>query len=349
MLPFDVHILVFFVHLFVSKVSSDIGKLKSDDTGYCLKSTKKDLGSSCSAKNLEYPVSVNELDLLKQNGLSIKTQSCPSNPSATCVSTDRQSLIGAGTYGLVVRGRSKTVSFPLAMKFIKLPTKLDLVSFNVAGRYNRIDLKSLIENKGSEQSLREAVALRLLTEYEVPLIPKYVSYLETSSYRILAMEYLDGYEELSKIIDQLSSKDLLFISCQTAAIVCNLDQIGVSHDDMHERNILVDRRNKNKVNLIDFGGAHFSLKHDHFTSTSNFFKQPINLLGHLKRLMKDDLIDKIQSHERKELGRFCSMMGKMVTSKSEKYKEEVPYDYRVLFEKYWKFSQTNKKIFKCIS
>ncbi|CAF4703650.1 unnamed protein product, partial [Rotaria magnacalcarata] len=80
-----------------------------------------------------------------------------------------------------------------------------------------------------------------ITEYEIPSIPKYVAYIETASYRIVAMELLNGFEELSKIIDELSPKQLTFISCQTAAIVCNLDQIGVSHDDMHERNILIDR------------------------------------------------------------------------------------------------------------
>ncbi len=256
---------------------------------YCTKATKKDIDSPCSEKNLEYPISSEDLDLLKKNSLSINTRSCSTNPSLTCLSVDRQSLIGAGTYGLVVRGRSKTVSFPLAVKFIKLSSKSDIVSFNTGGRYNRIDLNSLIENKGTEQSLREAVALRLITEYEIPSIPKYVTYFETSSYRILAMELLEGFEELSKIIDKLSAKDLLFISCQTAAIVCNLDQTGISHDDMHERNILIDRKNNNKVNLIDFGGAHFNGKHGHFTSTSNFFKQPINLLDHLKRIVKEDL------------------------------------------------------------
>jgi predicted Ser/Thr protein kinase len=159
------------------------------------------------------------------------------------------------------------------------------------------------------------------------------------------MEYLEGYEELSKIIDKLSAKDLLHISCQTAAIVCNLDQIGISHDDMHERNILIDRKNNNKVHLIDFGGAHFNGKHGHFTSASNFFKQPINFLGHLKRLVKEDLIDTIQSEEKKEMGRFCSMMGRFVTNNN---KETIPYNYKILFEKYWKFNQTNKKLFKCI-
>ena len=284
---------------------------------------------------------------MKKNSLSITTEACSSNPSLTCLSVDRKSLIGAGTYGLVVRGRSKTVNFPVAIKFIKLPSKLDIVSYNIGGRYNRIDLNSLIENKGAEKSLREAVALRLITEYELPAIPKYVAYFETSSYRILAMEFLEGYEELSKIIDKLSTKDLLFISCQTAAIVCNLDQIGLSHDDMHERNILIDRKNNNKVNLIDFGGAHFNGKQGHFTSTSNFFKQPINLLGHLKRTMKDDLIDNIQSQEKKEMGRFCSTMQKMTTSKTDSEREAIPYQYKILFEKYWKFTQTNKKLFKC--
>jgi tRNA A-37 threonylcarbamoyl transferase component Bud32 len=317
------------------------------DNKYCTKPTKKDINLPCSDKNLEYPISSEDLDLLDKNSLSIDTQSCSTNPSLTCLSVDRRSLIGAGTYGLVVRGRSKTVHFPLAIKFIKLPSKLDVVSFNIGGRYNRIDLNSLIENKGTEKSLREAVTLRLITEYEIPSIPKYVAYFETSSYRILAMELLEGYEELSKIIDKLSTKELLFVSCQTAAIVCNLDQIGISHDDMHERNILIDRKNNNKVNLIDFGGAHFNGKHEHFTSTSNFLKQPINLLGHLKRIVKEDLIDNIQSQEKKEIGRFCSMMQKITTNKNDNEKESIPYDYRILFEKYWKFSQTNKKLFKC--
>jgi serine/threonine protein kinase len=312
-----------------------------------MKYCKKALGSSCSDKNLEYPISSTDLDLLKKNSLSIKTQSCSLDLSLTCLSVDRQSLIGAGTYGLVLRGRSNSVNFPLAIKFIKLPTKLDIVSFNTQGRYNRIDLNSLIENKGTEKSLREAVTLRLITEYEIPSIPKYITYFETPSYRILAMELLENYEELSKIIDKLSTKDLVFISCQTAAIVCNLDQIGISHDDMHERNILIDRKNNNKVNLIDFGGAHFNGKHGHFTSASNFLKQPINLLSHLKRIVKEDLIDNIQSQEKKEIGRFCSMMQKIVTSKNDKEKETIPYYYRILFEKYWKFKQTNKKLFKC--
>ena len=312
---------------------------------YCRKPTK-DINSPCYEKNLEYPLSNEDLELLKQNSLSIQTQSCSSNPSLTCISLDRRSLIGAGTYGLVVRGQSKAVHFPIAIKFIKIPAKLDVVSFNTKGRYNHIDLPSLAANTGNEKGLREAVALRLMTEYEIPSIPQYVSYFETSSYRILAMEYLDEFDELSKIIDQLSSKDLLSISCQTAAIVCNLDQIGVSHDDMHERNILINRRNK-KVYLIDFGGAHFTGRQGHFTSTSNFFKQPINFLGHLKRLMKDDLIDSIQSQEKKELGRFCSMMQK-ATSTKDSEKENLPYQYKLLFDKYWKLGQTNKKFFKCL-
>jgi predicted Ser/Thr protein kinase len=317
------------------------------DSQYCTKPTK-DINSPCFEKNLEYLISSEDLEFLKKNSLSVNTRSCSTNPSLTCLSVDRQSLIGAGTYGLVVRGRSKTIQFPLAIKFIKLPSKLDIVSFNTGGRYNHIDLNSLIENKGTEKSLREAVALRLITEYEIPSIPKYVAYFETSSYRVLAMELLEGYEELSKIIDKLSTKDLLFISCQTAAIVCNLDQTGISHDDMHERNILIDRKNNNKVTLIDFGGAHFNGKQGHFTSASNFLKQPINLLSHLKRTMKDDLIDSIQSQEKKEMGRFCSMMQKITTSKTDAEKETIPYHYRILFEKYWKFSQTNKKLFKCI-
>ena len=89
-------------------------------------------------------------------------------------------------------------------------------------------------------------------------------------------------KELSKIIDKLSPKEILYVSCQTAAIVCNLDKIGISHDDMHERNILIDRKNNNKVNLIDFGGAHFNGKQGHFTSTSNYLKQPINLFRSFK-------------------------------------------------------------------
>lgn len=312
---------------------------------YCRKPTK-DINSPCFEKNLEYPVSNADLELLKQQSLSIQTQTCPSNPSLTCISLDRRSLIGAGTYGLVVRGQSKMVHFPIAIKFIKIPAKLDIVSFNIKGRYNHIDLPSLAENKGNEKGLREAIALRLITEYEIPSIPQYVTYFESSTYRILAMEYLDDYEELSKIIDQLSSKDLLSIGCQTATIVCNLDQIGVSHDDMHERNILINRKTKNpKVYLIDFGGAHFNGKQGHFTSTSNFFKQPINFLGHLKRLMKEDLIDTIQSEEKKQLGRFCSMMQKL-SNTSEK--ENLPYHYKILFEKYWKIGQTNKKLFKCL-
>ena len=169
-----------------------------NDIKYCTKSTKKDIGSSCSKANLDYPISSEEVDLLKRNSLSVNTQPCSSNPSLTCLDVNRKSLIGAGTYGLVVRGQSKSVNFPLAIKFIKLPTKLDIVSFNIVGRYNRIDLNSLIENKGTERSLREAVALRLLTEYEIPSIPKYVAYIETSSYRILAMEYLEGYERIIK-------------------------------------------------------------------------------------------------------------------------------------------------------
>lgn len=261
------------------------------------------------------------------------------------MSISRQSLIGAGTYGLVVRGQSKNVHFPVAIKFIKIPAKLDTVSFNTKGRYNQIDLTSLAENKGNEKGLREAVALRVLTENEVPSVPQYVTYFETSSYRILAMEYLDGFEELSKLIDQLSPKDLQLISCQTAAIVCNLDQLGLSHDDMHERNILINRQNKNiKVYLIDFGGAHFNGKQGHFTSTSNFLKQPINFLGHLKRLIKEGLIDVIQSEEKQQLGRFCSMMQKS----SNNSKENLPYHYQVLFEKYWKINQTNKKLFRCV-
>ncbi|CAF4490999.1 unnamed protein product, partial [Rotaria sp. Silwood2] len=290
-----IYILFVLVQFCINEKLSNFGKTQSNDIKYCTKPIKKGTESSCSDKILEYPISSDDLDLLKKNSLTFNTESCPSDPSLTCLSVDRQSLIGAGTYGLVVRGRSKAVHFPVAIKFIKLPTKLDIVSFNTAGRYNRIDRQSLIENRGSEKSLREAAALRLLTEYEIPSIPKYVAYIETSSYRILAMELLDGYEELSKIIDQLSSKDLIYVSCQTAAIVCNLDQIGVSHDDMHERNILVDRKNNKKVSIIDFGGAHFIGQQKHFTSTSNFLKQPINLLGHLKRIIKENLGDYIQS------------------------------------------------------
>ncbi|CAF1041618.1 unnamed protein product [Adineta steineri] len=343
----NIYILFVLLQVFVNKTFSDIYKIQSNNINYCTKLTKKDLGSSCIDKNLEYPLSSDDIDLLKKNSLSIKTQTCVSNPSLTCLNIDHKSLIGAGTYGLVVRGQSKSVQFPLAIKFIKLPTKLDTVSFNTIGRYNRIDLNSLIENQGTEKGLREAIALRLINEYELPSIPKYVTYFETSSYRILAMEYLENYEELSKIIDKLSSKDLLFISCQTAAIVCNLDQIGISHDDMHERNILINRKNNNKVNLIDFGGAHFNNKHEHFTSTSNFLKQPINLLGHLKRFVKEDLIDNIQSQEKKDLGRLCLMMKTFLSSKNDTEKEAIPYYYRILFEKYWKFNQINKKLFKC--
>ncbi|CAF0767612.1 unnamed protein product [Rotaria sordida] len=343
-----IYILFIFGQFCISEKLSHFGKTQSNDIKYCTKPIKKGAESSCFDKKLEYPISSEDCDLLEKNSLKFNTQSCPSDPSLTCLSVDHQSLIGAGTYGLVVRGRSKTVHFPLAIKFMKLPTKLGTVSFNTVGRYNRIDLQSLIENKGNEKGLREAVALRLITEYEIPSIPKYVAYIETSSYKILAMELLEDYEELSKIIDKLSSKDLIYISCQTAAIVCNLDRIGISHDDMHERNILINRKNNNKVNLIDFGGANFIDKQQkHFTSTNNFLKQPINLLGHLKRIIKEDLGDYIQSQEKKQHGYFCSMMEKIITSKNDEEKEAIPYYYRILFEKYWKFSQTNKKIFKC--
>lgn len=284
---------------------------------------------------------------MKANSLTVNTQACSSNPTLTCLSVDRKSLIGAGSYGLVVRGQSKAVHFPVAIKFMKPTSKLDSVSFNNGGRYNHIDLDSLIANNGKQKSLREAVALRLITEYEIPSIPKYVTYFETSSYRILAMELLEGYEELSKIIDNLSTKDLLSVSCQTAAIVCNLDRISVSHDDMHERNILVDRKNNKRVNLIDFGGAQFVGNQKHFTSTSNFLKQPINLFGHLRRIIKEDIIDNIQSQEKKTIGQLCAMMDKITTAKTDEEKETIPYFYRLLFEKYWKFSQTNKKLFKC--
>ncbi|CAF1087832.1 unnamed protein product [Rotaria magnacalcarata] len=341
------YVIFILVQVCTNEKLGSLGKRSPTDSTQCNKAIENDAGSSCPQKNLEYHFSSEELDLLNKHSLVVNTQSCSSNPSLTCLSVDRQSLIGAGSFGLVVRARSRTFDFPIAIKFIKLPTKLDIVSFNTGGRYNRIDRTSLIENRGNEKSLREAVALRLITEYEIPSIPKYVAYIETASYRIVAMELLNGFEELSKIIDELSPKQLTFISCQTAAIVCNLDQIGVSHDDMHERNILIDRKNNNKVSLIDFGGAQFINKQKHFTSTSNFLKQPINLIGHLKRIIKGDLIDYIQSQEKKELGYFCSMMEKITTSKSENEKETIPYYYRSLFEKYWKFNQTNKKLFKC--
>jgi hypothetical protein len=61
--------------------------------------------------------------------------------------------------------------------------------------------------------------------------------------------------------------------------------------------------------------------------------------------VKEDLIDNIQSQEKKEMGRFCSMMQKITTDAD---KETIPYHYKILFEKYWKFSRTNKKLFKCI-
>ena len=307
---------------------------------YCSKATKTNLGSSCLDKNLEYPISPEDLSALEKERLSVNTQPCPSNPKLKCLSTDQQSLIGAGTYGLVVRGRSKAVPFPLAIKFIKLPAKLDLVSFNTQGRYNRIDVDSLKKNQGSQTRLREAVALRLLTDYETPSVPKYVTDLDTSSYRILAMELLQGYDELSKIIDKLSSKELLVVSCQVAAIVCNLDRLGLAHDDMHERNILLARGNVNQVYLIDFGGAQFQ---GHLSSAGNFLKQPINLLGHLKRLAKDGLIDHIQSEEKKSSGSLCRQMENAVGND----KEAVAFDYRLLFDKYWKISQTKKKLFKC--
>ena len=311
-----------------------------DDFNHCKRPTGNDLKSSCSDKILEYPVTSDDLAQLQKNDLSVQTYACPSNASSTCLSIDRKAIIGSGTFGLVVRGRSKLVHFPLAVKFIKLPAKLDLVSFNTQGRYHRIDRDSLALNRGSETSLREAVALRLLTEYEIPSVPKYVAYIETSSYRILAMEYLDGYEELSKIIDKLSAKELLAVSCQVAAIVCNLDRIGVAHDDMHERNILIDRKKSNRVSLIDFGGAQFSGPHGHFTSASNFLKQPINLLGHVKRLLRDDLLDNIQSQEKQEMGRFCSQLDK-------RDRETIPYHYQVLTEKYWPMTQIKKNLFKC--
>ena len=215
------------------------------------------------------------------------------------------------------------------------------MSFNTQGRYNRIDLDSLKRNQGSQTRLREAVALRVLTDYEIPSVPKYVTDLETSSYRILAMELLQGYDELSKIIDKLSSKDLLVVSCQIAAIVCNLDRLGLAHDDMHERNILLARGNVNQVYLIDFGGAQFQ---GHFSSAGNFLKQPINLLGHLKRLAKDGLIDHIQSEEKKTSGSLCSQMEKATGND----KEAIAFDYRMLFDKYWKITQTKKKLFKCV-
>ena len=331
----------------VRSFPNDTSYAVENDLNHCQRPSGNDLKSSCPGKAREYPVTSEDLAQLKKNDVFVTTYPCPSNVSSTCLSIDRQAIIGAGTFGLVVRGRSKLVHFPLAVKFIRLPAKLDLVSFNTQGRYHRIDRDSLALNHGSETSLREAVALRLLTEYEIPAVPKYVAYIETSSYRILAMEYLDGYEELSTIIDQLSAKELLAVSCQAAAIVCNLDRIGVAHDDMHERNILIDRKKSNRVALIDFGGAQFSGQHGHFTSASNFLKQPINLLGHVKRLVRDDLLDNIQSQEKQEMGRFCSQLDKLAASKNERDKETIPYHYQVLTDKYWPITQIKKNLFKC--
>jgi len=325
----------------LNNTHGDIVRLKDDSIQSCPKPTKTNMGSSsCLERFGEFPLTNEDLKALEKTRLSVDTQPCASDRTLTCLKTNSPSLIGAGTFGVVVRGRSSSVPFPLAIKFIKLPAKLDTVSFNTQGRYNRIDLDSLKTNQGKETSLRESAALRLLTEYEIPSVPRYVIDIDTTSYRILAMELLDGFDELSKIIDKLSSKELLVVFCQISAIVCNLDRVNLSHDDLHERNILINRRNGNQVNLIDFGGAQFP---GHFTSSSNFLKQPINLLGHLKRSIKDDLIDQIQSEEKKSVGQFCRQMTKFTLNE----KDSMLFAHQRLFEKYSPISQTKKKLFKC--
>ena len=51
---------------------------------------------------------------------------------------------------------------------------------------------------------------------------------------------------------------------------------------------------------------------------------------------KNDFIDRIQSEEKNELGRFYTIINKFTKSKTDDDKETIPYYYRILFEKYWK-------------
>ena len=48
------------------------------------------------------------------------------------------------------------------------------------------------------------------------------------------------------------------------------------------------------------------------------------------------------------MGHFYSIAQKVTTNKDNDENGEVPYYYRILFDKYLKFKQINKKLFKCI-
>lgn len=308
----------------------------------CAKPNGKNAGvSSCLDKFVEFVVTEEDLKSLQKANIKVKTENCRSSSGSICLSSDSQSLIGAGAHGLVVRGTSSTVPFGLAVKFLKASSKIDFVSFDVQGRYRRIELESLKKNLGKEKGLRESVALRLLTEFEISSVPRFVTEIETKTYRILAMELIENSDELSRNLEKFSAKELTGIFCQISSVVCNFDRISLGHDDLHERNILINRKNSQEITIIDFGGASFS---GQLSSARNLLKQPINLLSNLKRFLKDLSIDRIQSAEKISPGKFCSQLEKSTLNKPD----ELDYDYRILFTKHCKFQQKKNTFFKTI-
>ncbi|CAF1034234.1 unnamed protein product [Didymodactylos carnosus] len=338
-----------------SKTSKDISKcgdskIEQRQRQERCKSVHSFIPSTSSVVETEFPLSFSDLKLLKDQGITLNTAPCHADSTSQeqCViSLDKQYYIGSGSYGVVVKAAPSSKSpFPIAVKVLKPNKKLDFVSFNTIGRYQKIDINSI--GNGKEKALREAVALRLLTEAQVQAVPKYVTYVETTQYKILSMQYLTNFKELSKTIDKFGPAELNSIACQTASIVCNMDSVQVYHDDMNERNILVDLSTL-EVNIIDFGQAKLGateLSRHHFTSGSNFLKQPVNFLSKLKQLNGQrfsKLLDDIQSKERKELGSFCKQVKLYVSSS-----ESVEGTYKELFDKYWKVTKKNNQ-FKCSS
>ncbi|CAF0743819.1 unnamed protein product [Didymodactylos carnosus] len=346
----DVYItgnLIFLTKFFLQISVRDDHRKQSKNAAKC--SQNSFVPSSIIENNLQFPLTQNDFKSLISEELVVATVPCSTNETQLCLSLDKNSFIGSGSYGIVVRAGCNKVTYPVAVKFLKpqLVHKLEIVTYTVTGRYNRIDPNTIGSiNKVSTSKEQGLLALQILTEANVQSVPKYVTYIETDSYKILVMELFVGFQELSKIIDTLKSTEYNYIACQVAAISCNMDMAQVYHDDMNERNILVDF-NTFDVNLIDFGGTQMGPnEHDkhHFTSASNFLKQPIQLLSSLKRVNGQKfstLLDNIQSQERKVLGTFCKMMDIYTKSSNNETNH-----YNELFTKYWKIIKKSKQ-FKC--
>ena len=147
----------------------------------------------------------------------------------------KNSKLGKGNFGVVVRAKDKVTGQTRAIKIIKIE-KLASVD---------ADLKTLERE------------FQIMRNMDHPNIVKLYEVYKDDKYLYFVMEYLDGlnlYEGFIKKNNDVNEKKIRDIFYQLMKAIQYMHKNGIAHRDIKPENVmLMEKNGTNKIKLIDFG------------------------------------------------------------------------------------------------